>query len=238
VPKGSKAAYEAADYWKEFKQIKEFMRDNEVICIIEDNNSVTATAVNDPTDKDVVIPESIVIDGETHAVTGIGAEAFKDNTSMTLVCIPETIEEIGNNAFAGCSGLTAIYSYSEEPIALDGGKATVRTRADGAEVSASTVFAEVDKNNCILYVPLNSADKYRTAEGWGEFENIVEMKSNKPGDANNDGEVDGKDVDATVGYIMEGKTDSFIFKNADVKADCKINAADIVKITNIITEKK
>ena len=115
---------------------------------------------------------------------------------------------------------------------------TVFPLGDGAEVSASTVFAEVDKNNCILYVPLNSADKYRTAEGWGEFENIVEMKSNKPGDANNDGEVDGKDVDATVGYIMEGKTDSFIFKNADVKADCKINAADIVKITNIITEKK
>ena len=39
--------------------------------------------------------------------------------------------------------------------------ATVRTRADGTEVSASTVFAEVDKKNCILYVPLNSADKYR-----------------------------------------------------------------------------
>jgi hypothetical protein len=174
-----------------------------------------------------------MIGEESHPVTAIGEGAFKDNTELALVCIPETIEEIGNNAFAGCSGLTAIYSYSEEPIVLDGGKATVRTRADGGEVSASTVFAEVDKNNCILYVPLNSADKYRAAEGWGEFENIVEMKSNKPGDANNDGEIDGKDVDATVGYIMEGKTDSFIFKNADVKADSKINAADIVKIVNL-----
>ena len=238
VPKGCKAAYEAADYWKDFKEIKEFAKDEEVTCVLEDDNTAIVTVANDPTEKDLVIPESVMIGEVSHPVTAIGEGAFKDNTELALVCIPETIEEIGNNAFAGCSGLTAIYSYSEEPIALDGGKATVRTRADGAEVSASTVFAEVDKNNCILYVPLNSADKYRTAEGWGEFENIVEMKSNKPGDANNDGEVDGKDVDATVGYIMEGKTDSFIFKNADVKADCKINAADIVKITNIITEKK
>ena len=233
VPKGCKAAYEAADYWKDFKEIKEFAKDEEVTCVLEDDNTATVTAANDPTEKDVVIPEKVIVGEESHPVTAIGENAFKDNTELALVCIPETIKEIGNNAFVGCSGLTAIYSYSEEPIVLDGGKATVRTRADGAEVSASTVFAEVDKNNCILYVPLNSADKYRAAEGWSEFENIVEMKSNKPGDANNDGEVDVKDVDATVGYIMEGKTDSFIFKNANVKADCKINAADIVKIVNL-----
>ena len=233
VPKGSKAAYEAANVWKDFKEIKEFAKDEEVTCALEDDNTATVMAANDPTEKDLVISESVMIGEESHPVTAIGEGAFKDNTELALVCIPETIEEIGNNAFAGCSGLTAIYSYSEEPIVLDGGKATVRTRADGGEVSASTVFALVDKNNCILYVPLNSADKYRAAEGWGEFENIVEMKSNKPGDANNDGEIDGKDVDATVGYIMEGKTDSFIFKNADVKADSKINAADIVKIVNL-----
>ena len=59
------------------------------------------------------------------------------------------------------------------------------------------------------------------------------MNSYIPGDANNDAEVDSKDVEATVGYIMEGKTENFIFKNADVKTDGKINAADIVTVINI-----
>ena len=34
-------------------------------------------------------------------------------------------------------------------------------------------------------------------------------------------------------YIMEGKTVNFIFMNADVKTDSKINAADIVEIVNL-----
>ena len=233
VPKGCKAAYEAANVWKDFKEIKEFAKDEEVTCVLEDDNTGTVTAANDPTEKDVVIPASVMIGEESHPVTAIGENAFKDNTELALVCIPETIEEIGNNAFAGCSNLKAIYCYNEEPIALGSDKATVRTRADGNETSASAVFADVDKTTCILYVPLNSANKYRTSEGWGEFENIVEMKSNILGDANNDGEVDDKDLEATSAYIMEGKTDSFIFKNADVKTDSMINAADIVKIVNL-----
>ena len=233
VPKGCKAAYEAADYWKEFKEIKEFAKDEEVTCALEEDNTATVTAANDPTEKDVVIPESVIIGDESHPVTAIGENAFKNNTELALACIPETIDEIGDNAFAGCSNLKAIYCYNDEPIALGSDKATVRTRADGNETSATAVFADVDKTTCILYVPLNSANKYRTAEGWGEFENIVEMKSNILGDANNDGEVDDKDLEATSAYIMEGKTDSFIFKNADVKTDSRINAADIVKIVNL-----
>ena len=233
VPKGSKAAYEAADYWNKFKEIKEFVKDNEVTYVIKDDNTVTATAASDPTEMDIVISESFMVDGEALPVTAIGDEAFKGNTDMALVCIPETIEEIGDDAFAGCSGLKAIYSYADEPIALGSAKATVRTRADGDETSASAVFANVDKETCILYVPKNSGEKYRNAAGWGEFQNIVEMNSYIPGDANNDAEVDSKDVEATVGYIMEGKTENFIFKNADVKTDGKINAADIVTVINI-----
>ena len=234
VPMGSKDTYSEASGWKEFKEIKEFINDNEVTCVIEDNNTLTATAANDPTDKDLVIPESIMINGEPHPVTAIGNEAFKDNTSLALICIPETIEEIGEGAFSGCGGLSAIYSYNENPIPLGSDKATVRTRANGEEVAASTVFAEVNKETCILYVPKGCAEKYGNAEGWMEFQNIVEIQSSEPGDANNDAKVDSKDIDATVDYIMEGKTENFIFKNADVKTDSKINVADIVEIVNVM----
>ena len=199
----------------------------------QDDNSA-AISDNGNAKGEVVIPETVTHEGVEYPVKVISEEAFKGNTDLTLVSIPESIGQIGESAFAGCSSLKAIYSYANNPIALGSGKATVRTRADGGDLSASSVFAEVDKETCILYVPKNSGSKYRAAEGWGEFKNIVEMESAKPGDANNNGDVDSKDIDAIVGYIMEGKTDSFIFKNADVNGDNKVNAADIVLIVNMI----
>jgi hypothetical protein len=182
----------------------------------------------------VEIPSTVSINGEDYAVTAIAGNVFNGNTNLTSVSIPGTIEEIGDGAFAGCSGLKAIYCYAEDPIALGSESAKVRTRADGEDISASTVFAEVDKESCILYVPKNCGDKYRAAEGWREFQNIVEMESDLQGDANNDGKVDDRDVQAVSNYIMDGDANGFIFKNADMNGDKKINAADIVLLVNMI----
>jgi hypothetical protein len=33
----------------------------------------------------------------------------------------------------------------------------------------------IDKENCVLYVPKDCIEKYRAAEGWNEFVNIVEI---------------------------------------------------------------
>lgn len=56
----------------------------------------------------------------------------------------------------------------------------------------------------------------------------------KKGDANGDGKVNNKDVDATVSYIMTGNKKGFYFLNADMNTDKQINAADIVRIVKII----
>ena len=56
----------------------------------------------------------------------------------------------------------------------------------------------------------------------------------KLGDANDDGYVNMTDVNAVKDYIMKGKTEGFIIENADMNGDNEINAADIVKILNII----
>lgn len=234
VPKGSVEAYAAADYWKDFKEIKEFVEDESATYIVEDDKTVTIKDVLASAEKEVEIPQSVTIEGEEYAVTAIAESAFEGNTTLEQVTIPATITSIGDGAFSGCTGLKAIYCYSEEPAALGSAKAMVRTRANGEETSASTVFAEVDKETCILYVPKNSGDKYRDADGWGEFKNIVEMDSEIPGDANNDGKVDNKDVDAVADYIMTGNEDGFIFKNADMNGDKEVNAADIVLIVNMI----
>jgi len=104
-------------------------------------------------------------------VTAIGEGAFENNETLEKVSIPETVEFIGDNAFAGCKNLSQIRIFAEEPIKL--GSASAGTRGEGT----SNVFAEVDMETCVLYVPAGSKEKYEQADGWKEFKNIVEMES-------------------------------------------------------------
>ena len=80
--------------------------------------------------------------------------------------------------------------------------------------------------------------KYEEADYWRDFMDIVEIAPVLLGDANNDGRVDADDIEAITRYIMEGDDEGFIFKNADVNGDEKINAADIVEVVNIIKANK
>jgi hypothetical protein len=234
VPFGTKSLYETTDGWKNFKVIKEFVEEDGVAFAVEDDKTVSLKENNGPSEKEVEIPASVIIEGESYPVTAIGENAFENNETLELMTIPETINEICDGAFAGCSGLKAIYCYAEDPIALGSESAKVRTRADGEDISASTVFAEVDKESCILYVPKNCGYKYRAAGGWSEFRNIVEILSDEAGDANNDGKVDDRDIETITKYVLNGDTNDFIFKNANVNGDKTINVSDIVIIVNMI----
>ena len=66
------------------------------------SGNATITAYNG-TDTEVVIPSAL--DG--HKVTGI-ARAFKGNSSLVSVTLPETVEGIASSAFMNCSALKSI----------------------------------------------------------------------------------------------------------------------------------
>ncbi len=194
----------------------------------------TASIVNvSARNEEVDIPSDMTIDGQNVEVTTIGEDAFKDNNKLKIVSIPESIEEIGASAFAGCSDLKSIYCYAKEPIALVSDYALVRTRVDGNDISASSVFDKVDKKDCALYVPIASISKYKNAAGWREFSRIEPIPSDVMGDANGDRTVDQQDVKAVGAYIMTNEqSKGFVWRNADANGDKKINVADIVKIIN------
>ena len=173
VPADSKSKYEAIAGWTKFTEIEE----GEVIVVNVLNygystDSKTATLVSGDYSsiESVTIPAYITVDGQSYEVTAIGGCAFQNNELVVKVTIPETIASIGDKAFAGCTNLKAIYIYVKTPINLPGAAAS-RTRGDGG----SSVFAGVNTETCVLYVPDGSGDAYRNADGWKEFKNIIEM---------------------------------------------------------------
>lgn len=130
---------------------------------------------------DIVILDKFIIDGNEYTVSQIGRGAFIyycDNlTAVTIpetivsigdvafyccynlvkVEIPKTVTSIGRYAFGQCINLVSIVSHIEDPFDTD-------------------AFELLDTSKITLYVPKDCSMKYKTAKGWSNFGNIVEME--------------------------------------------------------------
>ena len=102
-------------------------------------------------------------------LTYIGYGAFFGCSGLTTLKLPYNVTFIDADAFSDCTGLKEIYSERPVPPACN-----------------SNTFNGVDKTECTLFVPPGSAAAYRAAEGWDEFENIVESETLSVGSAEGD----------------------------------------------------
>ena len=211
----------------------------------------------------VILPEGIVSIGTNafswtdlssinfpSTLKTIRNNAFWDCEGLTSVELPESLETIESYAFAECSNLenlvipSTVTSIGWGVIMYNESLATVTSRIinpyaveDGAfyikdEWNEETQSSIITPPTATLYVPGGKRDVYRNLNGWSVFQNIEEYVLS--GDANGDGNVDNDDIDAIVGYIMGGNTENFVFKNADVTDDDKVNVADVVKLVDML----
>ena len=110
-------------------------------------NSVTAIgayAFQGSNIAEVVIPNS---------VTAIEAYTFQ-GSKIAKVVIPESVKKIGQLAFLDCNSLTTVVCKSKSVIDISG---------------VPTFFP---LSNAILYVPAESVEAYKVANGWRKFSNI------------------------------------------------------------------
>lgn len=113
-------------------------------------NNIIGYNYNEPAGE-MVIPEGII---------GISDGVFNGCKEITGLHLSSTLRTLGSYAFYDCSNIETIISLipGERLFAVD-----------------TTVFGNVDKENCKLHIPAGALDAYKLTEGWNLFENIIEL---------------------------------------------------------------
>ena len=153
-----------------------------------------------------------------NSVKSIGAYAFQCVYWLQTLELPASLTSIGEYAFGDNSYLASVVSYSLDPFDID---ENVFGIEDGDNMTPPTAT---------LTVPYGTTSKYQDCTGWQKFATVTEMENQdtKPGDADGNGVVNAADIDAVVRYIMTGDTTNFVFGNANLNGDDKVDAADLV----------
>ena len=88
-------------------------------------------------------------------VTSIDNNAFNGCDGFINIIIPNSVTNIGNSAFYGCDGLTGVTIKATTPPTL-----------------GQTAFDNT--NNCPIYVPAESVNAYKAANGWTTYSSRIQ----------------------------------------------------------------
>ena len=96
----------------------------------------------------ITIPDSVL---------SLGSGAFSMCSSLASLTIPDSVTSIGNSAFSYCYGIKEYHFLSSTPPTLGG-----------------TNVSEDISSDCIIYVPVGSAEAYKTATNWTTYSQYIQ----------------------------------------------------------------
>lgn len=88
----------------------------------------------------------------SEGISNIGTETFYSNRSLSSITIPANVTSIWKDAFYNCNGAKEYHFLSTTPPSL----------------SNNNVFYGIP-SDCLIYVPLESVDAYKTANIWSNL---------------------------------------------------------------------
>ena len=111
-------------------------------------------------------------------VETMGSGCFSECKSFQWANLPESLKSMGEGCFNDCPSLELVslpWSEIKMEGCFNGCPAIDRIEVLAVEPNPfpSGSFLDVDRTTCELAVPAGSEDRYRQADGWKEFLNIV-----------------------------------------------------------------
>ena len=223
VPQGSKAAYEAADYWKEFKEIVEIKKSS----YLEVADTVGFTG------KQLVLPIELKNEDEIAGVQfkltlpqGVSVALNSKNKLMF-----SKTERDADHTLSGSKaddGTYTVLLYSADSEAITGSEGSIIDVTIDIDKEMKDGTYEIKLSDIVLST--TKAEKITTEDVTAQ----LEVKSYVLGDPNNDGSIDVVDITVVANYILGNNPENFIFAAADVDGDGTVDVNDIISIANII----
>ena len=195
VPISSIAVYKQANGWKDFSNYYGGDVVNNGITYRINENDATITAA-EATLAEANIPSAVEFEGNQYPVIRINDSVFYGRSQLKALTLPESLIEIGNEAFSGC-GLTdlvipegvqtigshAFYRNSLENLTLPSTVTSIGGSAFGNNNNLKSIICNAATPPTLDYeafsrgitpsikVPLHSIASYRKAFGWKDFSN-------------------------------------------------------------------
>ena len=91
-----------------------------------------------------------------NSVTSIGNDVFNSQYGLESITIPNSVTSIGDRAFSSCMRLTSVYCKPTTP-----------------PIGATSMFNS-NASERKIYVPRNSVEAYKSADGWKDYADYIE----------------------------------------------------------------
>lgn len=92
-----------------------------------------------------------------YGVSYVGEKAFRNCTILSSVSLPSSLEYMGRNVFEGCQSLASIKVFATKPPMVN------------------ETLGDINKS-IPIYVPEESIEAYKAADGWCKFTNFQPLK--------------------------------------------------------------
>ena len=226
VPQGTKAAYQEANYWKEFKEIIELTSFGEPT-----DNTLQLTGVDAYKGKQVQLPVAL---NNQHEITAFqfdlylpnGVSVAKKSNGKMMIETTERMEGTYSISSNTIDNFVRVTGYSADSEAFTGNS------GDILNITLDISDAVTDGDYTISIKDIVLSDVNNTEYHPANAEGTLTVKSYTLGDVDNSGAVNINDVVCIINLILNKPGSEFIEEAADVDGSGSININDVVTLIN------
>ena len=226
VPQGTKAAYQKAAYWNEFKEIIELTSFGDPT-----DNTLQLTGVEAYKGKQVQLPVAL---NNQHEITAFqfdlylpnGVSVAKKSNGKMMIETTERMEGTYSISSNTIDNFVRVTGYSADGDAFTGNS------GDILNITLDINDAVADGDYTISIKDIVLSDVNNTEYHPANVEGTLTVKSYTLGDVDNSGAVNINDVVCIINHILNKPVSEFIEEAADVDGSGSININDVVTLIN------